>query len=245
MFEQVLVTTTGRTVRPCAVLISFVGEMALVGLGILLPLLYTDTLPRVSWAGRILALQPPSGKPAPELRPRTEGVPRLVTRSGGLIQPRGYPDKPILLIDPVALSQAEPGVPYGLGSGEGPSSPAMLDALRPPAAPPPPPVRVEKPIVLQAPLRVGGVVKAPAAVRTPRPAYPPLARQARVSGLVQLEAIIATDGTVRNIRLVQGHPLLTAAAIAAVKEWVYTPPLLNGEPVEVIMQVDVTFRLGQ
>jgi protein TonB len=73
-------------------------------------------------------------------------------------------------------------------------------------------------------VRVGGLVKAPLPLRTPQPAYPELARRARVEGVVHLEAIIATNGTVQGIHLIQGHPLLVAAAIAAVREWRYTLP---------------------
>jgi protein TonB len=80
---------------------------------------------------------------------------------------------------------------------------------------------------------------------TPQPVYPEVARRVRVEGTVRLEAIIATDGTIEGIRLIQGHPLLVQAAIAAVRNWRYTPPTLNGEPVEMLMYVDVNFKLGQ
>jgi protein TonB len=78
----------------------------------------------------------------------------------------------------------------------------------------------------------------------PPPVYPGIAQRAGISGLVRLEAVIATDGRVASVRVLQGHPLLVPAAVEAVRTWLYTPPLLNGEPIELIMQVDVTFRLG-
>ena len=77
------------------------------------------------------------------------------------------------------------------------------------------------------------------------PAYPPLAKQARIQGTVSFTAIIGTDGTIQNLQLVSGHPLLVPAAQAAVSQWVYRPTLLNGEPVEVITQIDVNFTLSQ
>jgi protein TonB len=73
--------------------------------------------------------------------------------------------------------------------------------------------------------------------------YPPLARQARISGVVRFNAVIGTDGKVQNLTLVQGHPLLVPAAQEAVKGYVYQPTLLNGQPVEVVTQIDVNFTL--
>ena len=77
------------------------------------------------------------------------------------------------------------------------------------------------------------------------PTYPPLAKQARIQGTVRFTAIIGKDGTIQNLQLVSGHPLLVPAAQDAVKQWVYKPTLLNGEPVEVITQIDVNFTLSQ
>jgi protein TonB len=82
-------------------------------------------------------------------------------------------------------------------------------------------------------------------IRQPRPVYPPLARQARISGTVKFNAIIAKDGTIQNLQMVSGHPLLVQAATEAVRQWVYQPTLLNGEPVEVITTIDVNFTLSQ
>jgi protein TonB len=68
--------------------------------------------------------------------------------------------------------------------------------------------------------------------------------QARVQGTVVLQAVIGKDGTIRELRLISGHPMLAPAAIEAVKQWRYRPYLLNGEPVEVDTQVNVNFTLG-
>ena len=76
-----------------------------------------------------------------------------------------------------------------------------------------------------------------------RPVYPPLAKQARISGTVELSAIIGKDGRVQDLKVVRGHPLLVQAALDAVKNWVYRPTLLNGEPVEVSTTIDVNFTL--
>ena len=77
------------------------------------------------------------------------------------------------------------------------------------------------------------------------PTYPPLAKQARIQGTVRFNAVIGKDGTIQNLTVVSGHPLLVPAATDAVKQWVYKPTLLNGEPVEVITQIDVNFTLSQ
>jgi len=82
-------------------------------------------------------------------------------------------------------------------------------------------------------------------IAQPRPMYPPLAKQARIQGVVELNAVIGKDGTVGSLSVVKGHPLLVQAAIDAVKQWRYKPTLLNGEPVEVQTTIDVNFTLSQ
>lgn len=81
-------------------------------------------------------------------------------------------------------------------------------------------------------------------IRKVQPAYPPLARQARIQGNVVLAAEISKDGTIQNLHLISGHPMLAPAAIEAVKQWRYKPYILNGEPVEVETQVTVIFSLS-
>ena len=99
--------------------------------------------------------------------------------------------------------------------------------------------------------QAAGSIEVPAAVeganlvRGDQPAYPELALQARISGAVELEAIIAKDGTVEELSVLNGHPLLREAALAAVKKWVYQPTLLNGQPVKVRTTIDVIFTLAK
>jgi protein TonB len=82
-------------------------------------------------------------------------------------------------------------------------------------------------------------------LRQVRPTYPPLAKAARVQGTVKFEAVIAKDGTIQNLKVISGPPLLVNAALEAVRQWQYRPTLLNGEPVEVITTIDVNFTLSQ
>ena len=104
----------------------------------------------------------------------------------------------------------------------------------------PPPV--PKP---DAPVRPGGNVKSPDRVVNVRPEYPPMAIAARVSGSVIIEAVIGTDGVVRDATVLRSIPLLDNAALKAVRQWRYTPTLLNGVPVSVIITVTVTFTLDR
>ena len=93
------------------------------------------------------------------------------------------------------------------------------------------------------PVRVGGAVKAPTQISKVPPVYPAIAQSARVSGVVILEALIGVDGRVADAKVLRSIPLLDQAALDAVRQWAYTPTLLNGVPVPVVMTVTVTFSL--
>jgi TonB family protein len=121
------------------------------------------------------------------------------------------------------------GVPAGVSSG-------VVTIPAPPA--PPPSEGVQR-------IRVGGMVQQVNLIRKVVPAYPALAKQARISGTVRFDAIIGTDGSVQNLQLISGHPLLVQSATEAVKQWLYKPVLLNGAPVEVITTIDVNFTLSE
>jgi len=110
-----------------------------------------------------------------------------------------------------------------------------------------PAATVEQPAPQPTPqrIRVGGDVQQYKLRQHVQPVYPPLAMQARISGTVRLNAIIGKDGTVQDLTVVSGHPLLITAAIDAVKQWVYEPTLLNGRAVEVIAPIEVEFTVAQ
>jgi protein TonB len=116
---------------------------------------------------------------------------------------------------------------------------AAFSAISPAAksAPAPP---VEKPT---APIRVGGKVLPPRAVYAPPPAYPVLARQARVQGEVVLDATFDAQGAVTNLTVISGPQLLYAAALQTVSTWKYEPVHLNGVPVPFMMEVTLHFHL--
>ena len=140
----------------------------------------------------------------------------------------------------------------GVFGAIGPTSPMALtagDALRPPAPPAQPLERTPEKQAASIPTRPVAVsqgVQAAKLIRQVNPAYPALARQARVSGTVRLTAIIGKDGAIRNLAVMSGHPLLAPAALEAVRQWLYQPTLLNREPVEVITcRSDVNFTLSR
>jgi TonB family protein len=94
-------------------------------------------------------------------------------------------------------------------------------------------------------LNVGGRVQANKLISNPQPEYPVVARQARISGTVSLQALIGPDGHIQSLTVISGHPLLRQAALDAVKQWVYQPTLLNEKPVSVSTTIDVIFSLSE
>lgn len=94
-------------------------------------------------------------------------------------------------------------------------------------------------------IRVGGGVQAANLIKKVAPKYPPEAKQARLQGTVRFNATIGPDGTIQNLEVISGHPMLVAASMDAVRQWVYKPTLLNGNPVTVMTTIDVNFTLTQ
>jgi protein TonB len=248
MFEQSLLEDVGRTRRPWTVAVSFILQCLLVGLLILVPLIYTDTLPKTQLMSFLVAPPPPPPPPPPPAAAPVKAV-KIIPRqfdAGRLMAPKSIP-KQIAMIREDELPEPSAGgvvggVPGGMPGGAGGVIGGIIGAA--PIAPPPPPpkVEVQKPVTPQR-IRVGGNVQAAKIISQPKPVYPPLAKQARIQGTVRFTAIIGRDGTIQNLQLISGHPLLVPSAQEAVKQWKYQPTLLNGEPVEVITQIDVNFTL--
>jgi TonB family protein len=117
---------------------------------------------------------------------------------------------------------------------------ANAPATRPPAAAATPGATTSS-----ASIKVPGDVQATHLIRQIKPVYPPLAKMARIQGTVRFDAVIAKDGTVKQLHILSGHPMLQHEAIEAVQQWLYSPTLLNGEPVEVLTTIDVNFALDQ
>jgi len=250
MFEQILAENTARTRRPLTVALSFFGQVLFVGLAVLLPVLHTEGIVTSRLLRVITAPRPQGPKPfihrgTTDALVRSSGTRRPVFLVPVLQEPPRIPDK-ILMGDttpPAGLSLASgpllsgdtEGVPDGMGAG-------IVEVPR--IAAPKPVAQTPKPVA-RAPVRVGGVVQAAKLIHQVTPIYPPLARQARISGVVRLEAIIDRTGVIQSLQVMSGHPLLVKAALEAVRQWVYRPTLLNGEPVEVLTQIEVHFKLGE
>jgi protein TonB len=159
--------------------------------------------------------------------------------AGKLVQPKAIPkDVKIIKEDaPDMDAGVQGGVPGGVPGGSmGGVIGGVIGGMG--GAPPPP-----RPT--QTRIKQGGQVQAAMIINRVQPMYPPLARQTRISGTVRLHAIIGKDGSVQQLEVISGHPLLVQSALDAVRQWRYRPTLLNGEPVEVDTTIDVIFSLNQ
>jgi protein TonB len=246
MFDAICVSE--RTKKPWTVAISLTGQIALIGLAILVPLVSTEALPhgRFTWLSvpeppRAMAHHAP-----PAIAKPVKTVPFMM-KLDGLHAPSAIPDKAVIIQDPDNIAAADNivGVPGGIESAAGPGNSIINSLVR--AAPmPPQPTPAPKPAAAPAPpprIRVGGGVQEAKLISGPRPTYPPLAKAARIEGVVHLQAVISRDGTIMDLKAVSGHPLLIPAAVAAVQHWVFRPTYLNGDPVEVATEIDVNFTL--
>ena len=251
MFEQTFVEGVGKTNRAWTVMVSFIGQIALIGVAILIPMIYFDALPRTQLTSFLVAPPPPPPPPPPPAAAPVKVV-KVIPRqfdAGRLMAPKSVPKEIAMIKEeelppPSASAGVVGGVPGGVPGGTvGGVIGGIIGSVPTAAPPPPPPVKQKKPTVQR--IRVGGNVQQANLIRQPKPVYPPLAKQARIQGVVRFEAIIGKDGTIQNLRLVSGHPLLVPAAQEAVKQWLYKPTLLNGEPVEVVTHIDVNFTLSQ
>jgi protein TonB len=202
MFEDSLIESGGRlkTKRGWTSIVSFLIQFMIIGVMVLIPLIFTEALPKTITLGFLVAPPPPPPPPPPPAAAPVKIVKQIQTDivNGELRTPTKIPKK----IQMIKEDEA--------------------------------PQRV----------RVSSGVQSGLLVRKVPPAYPPLARQARIQGTVILQAQISKDGNIENLQLISGHPMLAPAAIEAVKQWKYKPYLLNGEPVEVETQVQVNFTLA-
>ena len=220
--------------------IAYMIEVMIIGVMVIIPLVHTQALPKTLLS--IVSMPaPPSAPP-----PRAAASPQVAVQRVSLadlerapvLVPKVIPkikDQPLPPSGPVVVGS----VP-GLGSG-GPSDAVLRSIIAMTAETPPPKA---KPQTIQR-IRRGGDVEAARLIYGPKPGYPQLAKMARIQGTVRLEAVIATDGTIKGLRVISGHPLLVKAALEAVEQWRYQPTLLNGQPVEVETEIDVNFSLEQ
>ena len=253
MFAQTFVE--GKTKKTWTVLVAFIGQIVLLIVAVILPMIYFDVLPKTTLQTMLIAPPPPPPPPPPPAAPAPVKIVKVIPRqfdAGKLMAPKSVP-KEIAQIKEEELPPAASGaggvvggVPGGVAGGTPGGVLGGIIGSVPSAAPPPPPPpkKEEKPAAPKR-ITIGGNVQQAKLIRQPKPVYPPLAKQARISGVVHLAAVISANGTIQNLKVISGHPLLIPAALEAVKQWVYQPTLLNGEPVEVQTQIDVNFTLSQ
>jgi protein TonB len=220
--------------RLSALPVSLVVHVAVLLAVVVIPLLATDVLPLVQRGDieyQIVNLPPvPPSPPTP--RPRVAApVPEVDANAAPVVAPTGI--APSTGLAPAAALDVDAPGSVGVVEGDLPSGlNGVVFADTPPAI---------KPV---APVRAHTLLRPPVRLRDAAPAYPEMARIARVEGTVIIEAVINATGDVIEAKVLRSVPLLDQAAIDAVKQWVYTPTLLNGVPVPVIMTVTVNFRLS-
>jgi protein TonB len=243
MFDEMVVSSPNpkKTNKPWTVVLSMIFQVAFLAVLILIPLIYTEALPKTMMATLLVAPPPPPPPPPPPIAQIVHVKPQVhLMDAGKLVTPKVIP-KDIKIIKEDAPDMSSMGMQGGVvgGVAGGQMGGVIGGVIGGVGGAPPPP----KPS--QTRIRQGGQVQAAKLMNKVQPLYPPLARQTRISGTVRLHAIIAKNGTVEQLEVISGHPLLVQAALDAVKQWRYQATTLNGEPVEVDTTIDVIFSLNQ
>ncbi len=237
MFEDSLMESGGRikTNQKWTGLISTLVQLGLVGFLVLLPLIFTEALPKgqlTTW----LVAPPPPPPPPPPAAPQIQHVQRVSEIvDGALRAPTKIPKQVKMMTEEEVPPNT--GVTGGVVGGvPGGSANGVIGGIIGSAAPPPKVATPQK-------LRVSSGVADGLKIHDVQPAYPQMARIAHIQGDVTLQATISKSGVIENLRAVNGHPILIQAAMDAVRQWKYKPYILNGEPVEVETTVTVKFHM--
>lgn len=241
MFEQTFIPTRADARRPWPVAASLILQSAFVAAVLAVPLFNTVSL----------AWRPPTPIVFVPVKPKIVEVvqEQIASKQAVNLRPVFHPSftAPTRVPEKISESGPEPVPLLPMGAQTGTYADPLanfaqsIELSKPPVRAAP----VAAATIPKTPVRVGGGVQAAKLLRQVKPAYPPLARTARMQGTVKMQAIIAIDGSIRNLQLISGPPLLIQAALDAVKLWRYEPTLLNGEPVEVITSIEVNFTLNQ
>lgn len=244
MFEQTFVNSQARTRKPWTVGASLVIQSLLIIAALLVPLLHIAALEPPPHDLRLFVTLKPLAAPPDAVRAiaPSHTAPRVFRN------PLAAPARVPAHVDMTPDAPEPPAIGWAgnlaalSGPGAVPGLPVdVIPDSAPKPAPPKPHARTDAP---HAPIRVGSGVQAANLMFGPKPVYPALAKAARVQGTIRLQATIATDGSIKNLKLISGPPLLVNAAMDAVRRWQYRPTLLNGSPVEVITDIEVNFTLN-
>jgi protein TonB len=250
LFEDILLDSSAaqRKRRAWPTLISFFLQLFVIGLLLLLPLWFTDVLPKQQLLVFLEAPPPPPPPPPAASTPPTPKVVKLSSNiaNGQLRTPSRIPARVQMIKEddappPVATTGGViGGVPGGIPGGQlGGVIGGIITASSSPAAAP----TLSKPVPAVQRIRISQGVTQGLLIYRIEPTYPPLAQQARIQGVVVMTALIDKGGNVQRLQVVSGHPLLAPAAIEAVKQWRYKPFVLNGQPLEVETTITVNFHL--
>jgi protein TonB len=202
----------------------------MIAAAIVAPIVATDELPKLRETTTFVAVIPD----VPTVPP-----PRPIVRPPGTAAAANPNAAPV--VEPPAIGAEPVTAPIEVPIGEG----LIFDGGDLTGAIVEPPAVISPPAVTPvAPVPVGGAIRAPQKVHHVAPEYPAIARSARITGIVILEAVLGEDGAVRDVRVLRSVPLLDGAAVEAVRQWRFTPTLLNGAPVPVVMTVTVAFNLN-
>ncbi|MGA8675947.1 MAG: energy transducer TonB [Candidatus Acidiferrales bacterium] len=245
MFDDLVVSSANpkRTNKPWTVVLSAMIQAGLLGILILIPLIYTEALPKGMLTTFLVPPPPPPPPPPPAAAaPKiVKPVARLI-HNGQMLAPTVIPKKVEMIKEEelppdVGAVGVVGGVPGGVPGGQAGGVLGGIIGGTGSALPPPPKAAPSR-------IRVGGNVAAAKLIRQVTPVYPTIAKTAHISGTVVLHAIISKDGSIQELTYVSGPPLLMRNAMDAVRQWRYNPTLLNGEPVEVDTTISVVFTLG-
>jgi periplasmic protein TonB len=244
MFEDSLLESSGRlrTKRKWTTVLSLVLQCLLIGVMILVPLIYTEALPRQQLMTFLVAPPPPPPPPPPPaaMPVRVVKVVQTDILNGQLRTPTKIPEKVAMIKEeaappPMTTAGVIGGVPGGVPGGSlGGVMGGIIGGT---------PVAVPKQAIPNR-VRVSAGVQQGNLISQVKPTYPAIAKSARIQGAVVLQAEISKQGTIENLRVISGHPMLVQNALDAVKQWRYKPYLLNGEPVPVETTVTVNFTLS-
>ncbi len=241
MFEDSLVESQGRirTKSRWFAIGSFFAQAALLVLLILYPLLNPLALPKQSIERLLTAPAAPQSPAHMEVhRATTPASPHqpLPSLQAQLQAPSRIPTQIAQVTDP---GLQPPSILIGIGAPTGQGIPGGI-----PVALAAPVVVMAKPLAPPHAMKISSGVAAGQLISPIRPIYPEIAKAAGIQGTVVIEATISRQGTIENLQVVEGPPMLRRAAIDAVAAARYRPFLLNGEPVEVQTTIQVIFSLG-
>jgi len=256
MFETATLSYGPPAKRVWATAMGFTGQALVIGCALLAPLISPQQLGRALLVTTLVTpgAPPPPVPPGPRVVPRASRAVVTQFREHVLLAPLRTPAVATILIDPPEAAESGSGAPGGVPGGIATGVPdGIVGSILTEGA------RIAQAVQIPEVVNRAPVSTPPVPVKPPRitqlrmatpihkvdPLYPALAKQARVSGTVELLGVLGTDGRIHELKVLRGHPLLVNAALEAVRQWIFEPTVLNGQAVEVAAPITVNFILNQ